>query len=173
MDALILWRSLALQKRASGDALRPVSPPPSLSETTVTDLQLQEQQLIDEQPRIEDRKSHGRSKSEPPTEFERRQAEEDDKKAAIDSTGDIQGQGTVKKPTSSSWVQWWNRSRRTEVGNAPVLGPVRFLVSKLHNLFKFLPFCLRHVIRQLHLSHCKLRSNPLWTRSPRPHLQTS
>jgi phosphatidate phosphatase LPIN len=171
MDALVLWRSSMLQKRASGDTLRPVSPPPPLSETAVTDLQSQEQQLIDEQVAIEDHKSHGRSKSEPPTEFERRQAEEDDKEAAIDSKGDNQGQGAVKKPTSSSWVQWWNRSRRTEVlvsGSAQVLDPVRFLIPKLHGLFKLLPPSLRYIIRHLHPSRC---SNSLWTRSRRLHLQ--
>ena len=133
MDALVLWRHSALQKRASGDTLRPVSPPPPLSEASVTDLQRQEQQFIDERSTREDHQYHGRSKSEPPSEIEKRQAEEDDKKAARDSTGQNQGQGAVKKPTSSSWVQWWSRSRQTKAlvsGNAQVLDPVRFLAPK-------------------------------------------
>lgn len=133
MDALVLWRYSSLQKRASGDVLRPVSPPPPLSETSVTDLQREEQQFIDDRSSREDHKYHGRSKSEPPSEFEKRQAEEDDKKATMDSTGHNQGQGSVKKPTSSSWVQWWSRSRQTKVlasGNAQVLDPVCFLPPK-------------------------------------------
>jgi len=86
--------------------------------------------LIDERSTREDHKHHGRSKSEPPSEFEKRQAEDDDQKAAVDSdsTSHNQGQGPVKKPTSSSWVQWWSRSRQTKVlvsGNAQVLDPVR------------------------------------------------
>jgi phosphatidate phosphatase LPIN len=133
MDALVLWRNSSLQKRASGDTLRPVSPPPPLSETSVTDLQREEQQFIDDRSTREDHKYHGRSKSEPPSELEKRQAAEDDKKATMDLTGHNQGQGSVKKPTSSSWVQWWSRSRQTKVlasGNAQVLDPVRFLPPK-------------------------------------------
>jgi phosphatidate phosphatase LPIN len=170
MDALVHWRHSSLRKRASGDTLRPISPPHS--ETPATDLQRQEQQFIDERSTREDHQYHGRSKSEPPSEFEKRQAEEDDKKAAMDSTGHNQVQGALKKPTSSSWVQWWSRSRQTKVlgsGNSQVLDPVRFLTAKGHFL---LPFSFRHVTRQLHPSHYHLNSNHRSTRSRRLQLQT-
>ncbi|KAF9480688.1 LNS2-domain-containing protein [Pholiota conissans] len=95
MDALVRWRSAALKKRASGDVLRPVSPPPPTDEFDKPDVQLDAQQ-----------KSHERSKSDVTSlnATDKREFEESGK----------HGESPPKKPTSSSWVAWWNRSRRKE-----------------------------------------------------------
>lgn len=75
-----------------------------------------------------EQKTHGRSKSEPPSDAEKRQIEAEDKKK--DETTPLnQAAGVAKKPTSSSWVQWWSRSRRTdavkpEAQSQPVLDSV-------------------------------------------------
>ena len=92
------WRSAALKKRASGDALRPVSPPPYESQGESDDEKKFSQELSD--------KVHSRSKSEPPTARPDEGQMKDESKA-----GQEQIQGPTRKPTSSSWVQWWSRSR--------------------------------------------------------------
>lgn len=116
MVSLVHWRTSVLEKRASGDTLRPVSPPPTHTESRPT---LEE---VTWEPSSE-QKLHGRSKSEPPSADDIRRAEEEEKtKPALP-----QGQGTAPKPTSSSWVNWWNRSRRkgSETKGYSVLDPVK------------------------------------------------
>ena len=92
MEALVHWRTATLMKRASGDLLRPVSPPPPEGEFTGEPAQ----------------KMHERSKSDGSPLLA-------EKKGTQPSSGaDSQGQSMTKKPTSSSWAAWWSRSRRTE-----------------------------------------------------------
>ncbi|KAH9482509.1 Nuclear elongation and deformation protein 1 [Psilocybe cubensis] len=104
MDSLIIWRSSVIRKRESGDSLRPVSPPPPPAETSV----VSEDELSYEPS---EQKSHGRAKSESPSAADIRQQDEKAEPAS-------QGQGSAPKPTSSSWVQWWNRSRRKDASDA-------------------------------------------------------
>lgn len=92
MEALVRWRTSTLMKRASGDLLRPVSPPPPGGEFT-------------DEP---GQKIHERSKSDGSP----LSAEKKGTQPSSDSDG--QGQSATKKPTSSSWAAWWSRSRRTE-----------------------------------------------------------
>lgn len=138
MDSLVHWRTSALEKRASGDALRPVSPPPLHTES----------HLNIEEPTFEyptEQKVHGRSKSEPPSAEDIRRVEEEDGKA---KPVPDQGQNAAPKPTSSSWVNWWSRSRRKE--GYSVLDSVR----KRLPAFK-LELILRNArIRILPLRHC-------------------
>ncbi|KAF8914240.1 Lipin/Ned1/Smp2-domain-containing protein [Gymnopilus junonius] len=102
MDALVHWRSSALKKRASGDALRPVSPPPPS--------QVKQQ----DGEEVETSHDFAESKSQPPSTADPRPAKEDEKKLA-EATTTQQRQIPAKKPTSSSWVQWWSRSRSSEI----------------------------------------------------------
>ncbi|KAJ3511574.1 hypothetical protein NLJ89_g4023 [Agrocybe chaxingu] len=112
MDALVHWRASTQKKRQSGDALRPVSPPPSGG------LDLSEHYTEDGPS-----KEHGRSKSEPPSSTEIRKVEEQDSQEAAAATkedaGKTEGQtlSLAKKPTSSSWVQWWSRSRKNDAAS--------------------------------------------------------
>ncbi|KAF8969328.1 Lipin/Ned1/Smp2-domain-containing protein [Flammula alnicola] len=85
MDALVHWRSSALSERALGEPLRLVSHPPLPMS------------------------GHGRLKSEAEA------LQDDDKKRAEkEVVGEAQGPAAMKKPTSSSWVAWWSRSRRID-----------------------------------------------------------
>ncbi|CAA7260114.1 unnamed protein product [Cyclocybe aegerita] len=112
MDALVHWRASTQKKRESGDALRPVSPPPSGG----SDLS---EHYTENGPS----KEHGRSKSEPPSAAEMRKVEEEDCQeaaaAAKENAGKTEGQTSspAKKPTSSSWVQWWSRSRKNDAAS--------------------------------------------------------
>lgn len=130
MNSLVQWRSSVLRKRASGDDLRPVSPPPPPSESN--------QSINDEDMSWEptEQKSHGRAKSEPPSAADVRQAVEEERRAEAASVAS-QGQGSAQKPTSSSWVQWWNRSRRkdsADVKEYTVLDSVCFFFVMVHNI---------------------------------------
>lgn len=95
MGALVRWRFSALKKRASGGVLRPVSPPPANDEF---DDQLNTPQ-----------KSHERSKSDVTAMTAGEQGGAEQRVG-----GNKEGQVSAKKPTSSSWVAWWSRSRRIE-----------------------------------------------------------
>ncbi|KAL0950260.1 hypothetical protein HGRIS_010241 [Hohenbuehelia grisea] len=113
MDALVLWRDLALQEQASRHPPRPLSPvsddegddlgrfdgsPVSSTSTAVTS--------------PERGRHHDRARSEPPEEA----------LATVPSPG--------RKPTSSSWVRWWSLSRSktvaaaTEVKNQTAGAPI-------------------------------------------------
>lgn len=92
MDALGVWRDHYIKRKGKRTSMRPVSPSSALSEeeqdedTSANDLSDTETKKI----LIE------RSKSEPPSEM-----------------GHFPGSGVKSPPpTSSSWVQWWRRSRR-------------------------------------------------------------
>ncbi|KAF9450644.1 LNS2-domain-containing protein [Macrolepiota fuliginosa MF-IS2] len=66
---------------------------------------------------------HARSKSEPPT---------PEQKAMTEAEG-VENETTPgKKPASSSWVQWWSRSRRreTEISRSPATVTLRPAVSE-------------------------------------------
>lgn len=82
MDALILWRDATLREKAAGLPTRPSSP---LSEAN------SEEAVKSDEAASDDRLLHNRSQSEPV-----------EKAPGSDASG---------KPTSSSWVQWWSRSR--------------------------------------------------------------
>ncbi|PPQ79511.1 hypothetical protein CVT25_003393 [Psilocybe cyanescens] len=134
MNSLVQWRSSVLRKRASGDDLRPVSPPPPPSESN--------QSINDEDMSWEptEQKSHGRAKSEPPSAADVRQAVEEERRAEAASVAS-QGQGSAQKPTSSSWVQWWNRSRRKDSADVK---EYTVLDSKKDTSTSSLPFPASH-----------------------------
>lgn len=92
MEALVRWRSTTLAKRASGDMLRPISPPPPEGEYADNT----------------GHKIHERSKSDGAHLVA-------EKKGAPSKEG--QEQGAAKKPASSSWSAWWSRSRRKDTMN--------------------------------------------------------
>jgi len=112
MDSLVHWRTSALQKRASGDAMRPVSPPPTEDDIATPPPEFEFAEPIEH-------KAHTRARSEPPSTAERRRAEEEDRAADQESGSQTTGTGTAKKPTSSSWVQWWSRSRKNNTVSTP------------------------------------------------------
>ncbi|KAI0660749.1 Lipin/Ned1/Smp2-domain-containing protein [Cubamyces menziesii] len=85
MDALITWRESALRDKHSHLSSRPTSPQPLSEDEAI--------KSEGDEPASEDRRPK-RSVTATGTE------------SAADSTG--------RAPTSSSWVRWWSRSRRTE-----------------------------------------------------------
>ena len=109
MDALVYWRASTLRKPVSEGFTSPLPPSP-----TTTQRHQQREPIADQQVHI-------RSQSEPPTIAEIRKVEEEDKAEAIG--GKVNGTvvlgtgstGSAKKPTSSSWVQWWSRSRKKDL----------------------------------------------------------
>ncbi|KAF9567364.1 LNS2-domain-containing protein [Agrocybe pediades] len=108
MHALTDWRSAAIKKQASGEEVRPVSPSPVSPESA--ERNFDDEKMTWELP---EQKMHGRSKSEPPSDAEKQTAEAADKALELSSSTESPP-SIAKKPTSSSWVQWWSRSRRTE-----------------------------------------------------------
>jgi phosphatidate phosphatase LPIN len=124
MDALVYWRASTLEKRVADGFRQLPSPLPS------SPIALQHQQR---EP-IVDQQAHIRSQSEPPYVAEMRKIEEQTKIEAMTTTGG-KGNGVVsletnsinsaKKPTSSSWVQWWSRSRKKDLGVANVKDTTR------------------------------------------------
>ncbi|KAL0580719.1 lipin Ned1 [Marasmius crinis-equi] len=102
MDALVLWRDACLKAREAG-LTRPSSPfsdeevttPTSTTRSTTTlptSLSSASLASMDEKRLIE------RSQSEPPESV----------------TAELDNVLAKKPPTSTSWVQWWSRSRKTE-----------------------------------------------------------
>jgi phosphatidate phosphatase LPIN len=102
LDALVHWRTTTLRKRASEGFLQPPT----------TQRHQQREPVAD----------HIRSQSEPPSVAEMRKMEGEDKTEAMTAAGGRKGSdavslgtnstGATKKPTSSSWVQWWGRGRK-------------------------------------------------------------
>ncbi|TFK22353.1 LNS2-domain-containing protein [Coprinopsis marcescibilis] len=97
MDALVHWREAALQRRTFGPSSRPMSP---ASEEESRPTSPSNDEVERGAPGIQEEQGskpiHLRAKSEP--------------------IEDIPGPETAPpgiKPTSSSWTQWWSRSRRT------------------------------------------------------------
>lgn len=114
MDALAYWRASSLKKRVSEDLLQFTTP---LSPSPITTQRYQQRESI------VDQQAHIRSQSEPPSVAEMRKAEEEDKIEAVTiaggkENGATNSMGGAKKPTSSSWVQWWSRSRKKGSGTA-------------------------------------------------------
>lgn len=117
MDALVYWRADTLRKRVSEGFPQLTSPlPPSPSNT---------QRHQQREPTV-DQQAHIRSQSEPSSVAEMRKVEEEDKMEAMAKVGgEVNGAvssgtnnaGSAKKPTSSSWVQWWSRSRKKNLGD--------------------------------------------------------
>lgn len=115
MDALVYWRASTLKKRVSDGLLQLTSPRPS---SITTQRYQQREPILDQQ-------AHIRSQSEPPCAAEVQKAEEENKIKAM-TTGrrkengavslGTDSMGSAKKPTSSSWVQWWSRSRKKDLG---------------------------------------------------------
>ncbi|KAF8806324.1 LNS2-domain-containing protein [Phlegmacium glaucopus] len=110
MDALVHWRATTLEKRASEGFLELASsllPPPA------TQRPQQREPIVDQQ-------AHIRSQSSPPSVTD---LEEDKTEAMTTAGGKENGAvslgtnmtGGAKKPTSSSWVQWWSRSRKKDL----------------------------------------------------------
>jgi phosphatidate phosphatase LPIN len=85
MHALVVWRDAARQQRVNGEPSRQSSPLSGDEHDRTTSASPPPSAGAHEQPH--DRMHHTRSKSEPP-------------------------EKPLGKPTSSSWVQWWSRSRR-------------------------------------------------------------
>lgn len=84
MHALVVWRDAARQQRIDGEPSRPTSPASGDErEITASPPPPSSEDEVEHPP---GRMPHTRSKSEPP-------------------------EKAVGKPTSSSWVQWWSRSR--------------------------------------------------------------
>lgn len=97
MDALILWRQATLDQKLAGAHTRPVSP------TSDNEL-LSEDGLNDEDERYEassERKTHNRAKSLP---------------AHVMNA-------QAPQPSSSSWSQWWTRSKKQQQHQEGVLRP--------------------------------------------------
>lgn len=108
MDALVHWRAITLRTRVSEGLPQITSSFPSPLPTI---------QRYQQREPIVDQQTYIRSQSEPPSVAEVRKMEEEDKAEAI-STADGKavslGTNGTKKPTSSSWVQWWSRSRKRD-----------------------------------------------------------
>ncbi|KAG6850907.1 hypothetical protein H0H93_006733 [Arthromyces matolae] len=86
MDALVVWRNSTLRQQALNLASPPSSP---VFDEDTSDIRPVSPSLSEDEQQHEER-HHQRSKSEPPEK--------------------VQG-----KPTSSSWVRWWNRSSKKAV----------------------------------------------------------
>jgi len=117
MDALVHWRATTLRKRLSEGFLPLTSQlPPSPPAT----------QNPQQREPIADQQAYIRSPSPPPSVAELRKVEEEDKTEAVATAGRKENGaislgtnsiGGAKKPTSSSWVQWWSRSRKKGLGD--------------------------------------------------------
>ena len=107
-DALARWRRSTLDQRAGGDALRAVSPPPP--DIEVSDMADSEARML-----------HARTRSEPPTPAQAKQAAEEEKNEERKTTPQ------PPQKSSLSWMPWWRRARTQDLSSTRVLDKVRVL----------------------------------------------
>jgi phosphatidate phosphatase LPIN len=105
MDSLLHWRDAALQRKAAGKPLRPLSPSSDESSPTspLSEASPPPTSLTPEKSSL----THMRAKSEPPE-----QAFQEEVEVPEVPSGD-------QKPSSLSWVQWWNRGKKRPQSIAP------------------------------------------------------
>ncbi|PPQ74365.1 hypothetical protein CVT24_000659 [Panaeolus cyanescens] len=115
LSALAQWRKATLKQ--------PATSPPHFAEDNGTHLTPSKPQVLSQD--LSGQKTHGRSKSEPPTAADLRRAEAEDNllereeelRSGDKHSGKADEKPNKPTPASSSWMPWWGRNRRKDTSN--------------------------------------------------------